>query len=131
MAHGFEKAELLRCTTVQQIVEHKQRLVEIPHMATVNDALNTLLVKNILAVPVAAPPGQWIGAGGSMILESDKATGAVRKQYIGIVSMLDILIHIAEAEDEDVDTRLKATVSSIIGNSTEGLGLWSISPKTS
>lgn len=66
-----------------------------------------------------------------MILESDKATGAVRKQYIGIVSMLDILIHIAEAEDEDVDTRLKATVSSIIGNSTEGLGLWSISPKTS
>jgi CBS domain-containing protein len=101
-------------------------------MATVNDALTTLLAKNILAVPVAAPPGQWIGAGGSMILESDKVTGAVRKQYIGMVSVLDILIHIAEAEkEEDVDCRLKAPVSSIIGHSMEGLSLWSISPQTS
>lgn len=123
---------MLRGTTVQQIVEHNNRLVEIPYTATVNDALNTLLAKNILAVPVAAPPGQWIGAGGSMILESDKATGVVRKQYIGMVSVLDILIHIAEAESEaDVDSRLRSVVSSIIGHSMEGLSLWSISPQTS
>lgn len=67
-----------------------------------------------------------------MILESDKATGAVRKQYIGMVSVLDILIHIAEGEkEEDVDNRMKDTVSSIIGHSMEGLSLWSISPQTS
>lgn len=132
MAQVGEKAGLLRATSVAQVVEHKMRLVEIPYTATVNDALTTLLAKNILAVPVAAPPGQWIGAGGSMILESDKVTGVVRKQYIGMVSVLDILIHIADADkEEDVDSRLKAPVSSIIGHSIEGLSLWSISPQTS
>lgn len=132
MAQVKEKVGILRGTTVHQVVEHKHRLVEVPYMASVNDALTTLLAKNILAVPVAAPPGQWIGAGGSMILESDRATGTVRKQYIGMVSVLDILIHIAEAEnEEDVDNRLKAPVSSIIGHSMEGLSLWSISPQTS
>lgn len=40
-------------------------------------------------------PGQWIGEGGSMIVESDKQTGAVRKHYIGMVTMLDIVAHIA------------------------------------
>ena len=128
-----EKAcEVLRNTKVQQIVQHGNRLVEIPYTATVNDALNTLLAKNILAVPVAAPPGQWIGAGGSMILESDKSTGAMRKQYIGMVSVLDILIHVSEDEEgENLADRLTAQVSSIIGHSIEGLSLWSISPHTS
>jgi CBS domain-containing protein len=132
MAQVGEKVGILYNTAVQQIVEHKPRLVEVPYTATVNDALNTLLAKNILAVPVAAPPGQWIGAGGSMILESDRTTGAVRKQYIGMVSVLDILMHIAECEKaEDVDKRLIDPVSSIIGHSMEGLSLWSISPQTS
>jgi hypothetical protein len=128
-----EKAcEVLRNTKVQQVVQHGNRLVEIPYTATVNDALNTLLAKNILAVPVAAPPGQWIGAGGSMILESDKSTGAMRKQYIGMVSVLDILIHVAEdGEGDNLEERLTAQVSSIIGHSMEGLSLWSISPHTS
>ncbi|KAL6878402.1 hypothetical protein ACP4OV_012572 [Aristida adscensionis] len=34
-----------------------------------------------------------------MILESDLATGAVRKHYIGVVNKLEILAHIAEASD--------------------------------
>ncbi|KAJ0847992.1 hypothetical protein HanPSC8_Chr13g0551911 [Helianthus annuus] len=43
----------------------------------------------------------------SMILESDKHTGVVRKHYIGMVTMLDILSHIAgdkpDGGDEGLD----------------------------
>jgi len=44
---------------VHQLVEHKHRMVEIIFTTTVGEALNTLLVKNILAMPVASPPGIW------------------------------------------------------------------------
>lgn len=78
-----------------------------------------------------------------MILESDPATGAVRKHYIGMVNMLDILAHIAEAGDDndaaadaapgeavDLDRRMAVPVSSVIGHSLEGLTLWTLHPNT-
>jgi len=123
---------ILKSTKVSEIIQSKRRLVEVPYTASVADTLNALLANNILAVPVAAPPGQWIGAGGSMILESDKLTGSVRKQYIGMVSMLDILLHVAEcAPGTDIEANLMSVpVSAIIGRSLEGLSLWSINPDT-
>lgn len=123
---------ILKSMKVRDVSQSKRRLVEVPYTASIADTLNALLANNILAVPVAAPPGQWIGAGGSMILESDKLTGSVRKQYIGMVSMLDILLHIAEFDaGTDVEANLmSAPVSSIIGHSLEGLSLWSINPDT-
>ena len=134
---------------VRQLVAHKGRLVEVPYTASVGDTLHALQTHNILAVPVAAPPGHWIGAGGSVILESDKATGAARKHYIGIISTLDILIHLSELHSKpptdpwphgspksDIASKeeeklLASSVSSIIGHSIEGLSLWSFSPHTS
>ncbi|KAK1291524.1 SNF1-related protein kinase regulatory subunit gamma-like PV42a [Acorus calamus] len=89
-------AAWLRGRTVRDLVAEKRKLVEVPYTATLSHTMNTLLANNVVAVPVAAPPGHWIGAGGSMILESDRVTGAVRKHYIGMVTMLDILSHIAE-----------------------------------
>eukprot|EP01018_Ginkgo_biloba_P015687 Gb_14242 [translate_table: standard] len=133
MEEGQTRRErAVRSTMVKDLIHTKRRMVEVPYTASVSDTLNTLLAYNILAVPVAAPPGQWIGAGGSKILESDKATGAVRKQYIGIVSMLDILIHIAEYEPgTDLDSSIMSVpVSAIIGHCLEGLSLFTISPNT-
>ncbi len=126
-----EKMGVLKHTKVQQLVQRKGRLVEVPYSATVGDTLNALLAKSILAVPVAAPPGHWVGAGGSMIMEADKSTGHVRKQFIGMVSVLDILIHVVEEEGDDFADRLSSTVASIIGHSREGLSLWTISPTAS
>eukprot|EP00249_Psilotum_nudum_P012499 c23821_g1_i1 orf=388-1515(+) len=121
--------ECIKTITVQQLVTGKGRLIEVPYTASVSDTLNAMLAHNILAVPVAAPPGQWIGAGGSMILESDKSTGMVRKQYIGIVSVLDILIHLAELDDQsNTESHLEMVVSTVIGHSVENLSLWTISP---
>ncbi|KAG2656136.1 hypothetical protein PVAP13_1KG062500 [Panicum virgatum] len=93
---------VLRERKVVDLARAKRRLVEVPYTATLAHTANALLAARVSAVAVAAPPGHWIGAGGSMILESDPATGAVRKHYIGMVNMLDILAHIAEAGDEAV-----------------------------
>ncbi|KAK9141738.1 hypothetical protein Syun_011138 [Stephania yunnanensis] len=116
------------------ISERKRRLVEVPYTASLAHTMNALVANQVVAVPVAAPPGHWIGAGGSMILESDKQTGAVRKHYIGMVTMIDILDHIAEGSETgavDLDQRMGVPVSSVIGHSLEGLSLWTINPNTS
>ncbi|GJN19039.1 hypothetical protein PR202_gb06270 [Eleusine coracana subsp. coracana] len=124
---------VLRERKVVELARPKRRLVEVPYTATLAHTANAPLASRVSAVAVAAPPGHWIGAGGSMILESDPATGAVRKHYIGMVSLLDILAHIAEADDEavDLDRRMAVPVSSVIGHSLEGLTLWTLHPNTS
>ncbi|CAL0321998.1 unnamed protein product [Lupinus luteus] len=126
---------------VRDLMVEKKRLVEVPYTATLAHTMNTLVVNKVAAVPVAAPPGQWIGAGGSMIVECDKQSGTARKHYIGMVTMLDIVAHIAgddhfsngDNDDviKDLDQRMSAPVSSIIGHSFEGLSLWTLNPNTS
>ncbi|XP_014500534.2 SNF1-related protein kinase regulatory subunit gamma-like PV42a [Vigna radiata var. radiata] len=129
----------LKEKTVKDMMVDRKRLVEVPYTASLAQTMNTLVANKIAAVPVAAPPGQWIGAGGSMIVESDKQTGAVRKHYIGMVTMLDIVAHIAGDDHlsggdnitQDLDQRMSDPVSSIIGHSFEGLSLWTLNPNTS
>ncbi|XP_010417751.1 PREDICTED: SNF1-related protein kinase regulatory subunit gamma-like PV42b isoform X2 [Camelina sativa] len=119
---------------VKDLMVDKRRLVQVPDNATLADALNTMVANRVIAVPVAAKPGQWLGAGGSMIIESDKQSGSARKQYIGMVTMLDVVAHIAgEGDDSEsgFDKKMAAPVSSIIGHSPEGLSLWSLNPNTS
>lgn len=60
MTELVEKTTILYNTQVRQLVEHKHRMVEIPFTTTVGDTLNMLLVKNILAMPVATPLGIWL-----------------------------------------------------------------------
>ncbi|KAL0808267.1 hypothetical protein Bca101_100759 [Brassica carinata] len=130
--------------TVKDLTVDKLRLIEVPDNATLADALNAMLLtpkslfciklvaNRVRAVPVAAAPGQWLGAGGSMIVESDKETGRVKKQYIGMVTMLDVVAHIAGNEEENgLDKKMAAPVSSIIGHCSEGRSLWSLNPNTS
>ncbi|XP_028775370.1 SNF1-related protein kinase regulatory subunit gamma-like PV42a [Neltuma alba] len=139
----MQRAEsiMFRERKVRELMVDKKRLVEVPYTASLAHTMNALVANKVVAVPVAAPPGQWIGAGGSMIVESDKQTGAVRKHYIGMVTMLDIVAHIAGDDDggrlyggdgtEDLDQRMSVPVSSIIGHCFEGLSLWTLNPNTS
>eukprot|EP00850_Spirogloea_muscicola_P004394 SM000019S04938 [mRNA] locus=s19:168584:171635:+ [translate_table: standard] len=151
-------AAFLRSTAVGDLVVAKQRIAEVPYTSTVGDVLQTMLMRDVTAVPVAAPPGEFIGAGGSSILDSDPRTGIVRKQasaccsrisfprqapqwaeefwhllqYIGIVDMLDVLIHLAEITGQEAgEEQLETPVESIIGHSMEGLSLWAMGPSTS
>lgn len=121
---------MVRETKVSDLITKKKRLVEVPYTASLADTINALMANRILAAPVAAPPGHWIGAGGSMIMESDKQTGVARKHYIGMVTMLDVLAHIAGNGPEDLDRRMQVPVSSIIGHCLESLTLWTINTHT-
>ncbi|KAF5739086.1 putative AMP-activated protein kinase gamma regulatory subunit [Tripterygium wilfordii] len=130
----------LKDRKVKDLTANKRRLVEVPYTATLGHTMNALLANKVVAVPVAAPPGHWIGAGGSMIMESDKHTGAVRKHYIGMVNMFDILAHIAGddrmngGDDSDafnLDEKMSVPVSNIIGHCLEDLSLWTLNPNTS
>ncbi|KAI3759633.1 hypothetical protein L6452_07586 [Arctium lappa] len=137
--HTTINSHHLKDKKVKELVSDKRRLVEVPYTATLAHTMNALVANQVVAVPVAAPPGHWIGAGGSMILESDKHTGAVRKHYIGMVTMLDILAHIAGdnpdggggGEDSDLEQRMSVAVSSVIGHCLESLSLWTLNPSTS
>ncbi|RDX68830.1 SNF1-related protein kinase regulatory subunit gamma-like PV42a [Mucuna pruriens] len=134
-----ESVQRLKEKKVMDLMVEKKRLVEVPYTASLAHTMNTLVANKAVAVPVAAPPGQWIGAGGSMIVESDKHTGEVRKHFIGMVTMLDIVAHIAGDDHlsggrditQDLDQRMSDPVSSIIGHSFEGLSLWTLNPNTS
>ncbi|KAK8951955.1 SNF1-related protein kinase regulatory subunit gamma-like PV42a [Platanthera zijinensis] len=126
----------LRDRKVADLVRDSRRLVEVPYTATLAATVHALVANDIAAVPVAAPPGRYIGAGGSMILESDRATGVVRKHYIGIITMLDVLVHIADGHPDgdgavDLETKMAVPVSTVIGQSLEGLNLWTLNPNTS
>ncbi|XP_062089871.1 SNF1-related protein kinase regulatory subunit gamma-like PV42a [Humulus lupulus] len=129
--YSSEAQGRLRDKKVKDLVDNKRRLVEVPYTASLAHTMNTLLVNRVVAVPVAAPPGHWIGAGGSMILDTDKQTGTVRKHYIGMVTMLDILAQIADADDDLDKKLLSVEVSSIIGHCPEGLSLWNLNPNSS
>ena len=126
----------LRDKHVRDVMVDNRRLVEVPYTAFLAHTMNSLVANQVVAVPVAAPPGHWIGAGGSMIMESDKQTGAVRKHYIGMITMLDIFAHIAGVDQmdggdgSDLDQKMAVSVSSIIGNCLEGLSLWTLNPNT-
>ncbi|KAL0319134.1 UNVERIFIED_CONTAM: SNF1-related protein kinase regulatory subunit gamma-like PV42a [Sesamum angustifolium] len=135
---SIPQPQRLRDKKVKDLIHEKKRLVEVPYTASLADTMNALLANRVVAVPVAAPPGHWIGAGGSMILESDKQTGAARKHYIGMVTMLDVLAHIAgndadpaEVEGGDLDKKMQVSVSSIIGHCLESLSLWTLNSNTS
>ncbi|KAK6128002.1 hypothetical protein DH2020_038263 [Rehmannia glutinosa] len=141
-ASSPQPQQRLRDKKVGDLIAGKKRLVEVPYTASLADTINTLVANRIMAVAVAAPPGQWIGAGGSMILESDKQTGAVRKHYIGMVTMLDVLAHIAGNDDApavegggggggELERKMQVPVSTIIGHCLESLSLWTLNYNTS
>lgn len=136
VAMDTSQSNTMRNLKVRDLTGEKRRLVEVPYTATLSHTLNGLVANRVVAVPVAAPPGQWIGAGGSMILESDKQSGTVRKHYIGMITMLDILAHIAgddgsdESSAADLDHKMSVLVSSVIGRCLESLSLWTLSPNT-
>ncbi|CAI9280785.1 unnamed protein product [Lactuca saligna] len=135
--HTAVEPQRLRDKKVKELVSEKRRLVEVPYTAPLGHTMNALVANQVVAMPVAAPPGHWIGAGGSMILESDKHTGSVRKHYIGMITMLDILAHIAGDNPDDSDDhsnmeqRMAVPVSSVIGHCLESLSLWTLNPSTS
>ncbi|CAI5534581.1 unnamed protein product [Closterium sp. Naga37s-1] len=129
--------------------------------AAVRDALQLMRMHGISALPVWAPPNEWVGAGGSSIMVADGSTGGggagsgasevvdagegagerrggegagagagagrARRQYIGMVSVLDVLMHFAQScSCDDPSWALDVPISTLIGHCLEGLSCWTL-----
>lgn len=115
--------DILETTSVGDLVAKKGRVISVSDIATVKDVLDTLSKNNITAVPVASSGNHhWLGAGGTDISE-----GSI--QYIGFVSVLDVVLHIADNLGQP-DKEMGLLAVNIIGQSTESRTLWTLSPVT-
>ncbi|KAJ1457594.1 hypothetical protein M885DRAFT_562941 [Pelagophyceae sp. CCMP2097] len=103
----------------------KQVLVDVEARSTVGSCLELLDSLKVLSVPVYGAAGAWVGAGGV-----DLAVGP--KQYIGIVSVLDLVAHVFRAsgylgthvDEARLAAALQDPVVQALGESNESLSLW-------
>jgi predicted transcriptional regulator len=115
---------------VHELVASKNVLFDVSASTPIVEVFNLLEQKNILSVPVFGQPGSWLGAGGDNIVIGGK-------QYIGIVSVLDLVACVFRNssttsfginEKALVTTELMKVlgwpVSSAIGSTDESLSLW-------
>eukprot|EP00735_Rhodelphis_limneticus_P006295 TRINITY_DN18683_c0_g1::TRINITY_DN18683_c0_g1_i1::g.20388::m.20388 TRINITY_DN18683_c0_g1::TRINITY_DN18683_c0_g1_i1::g.20388 ORF type:complete len:359 (-),score=94.88,sp/Q8GXI9/PV42B_ARATH/31.66/6e-38,CBS/PF00571.23/0.055,CBS/PF00571.23/33,CBS/PF00571.23/1.5e-05,CBS/PF00571.23/7.4e-12,GTP_cyclohydro2/PF00925.15/0.063,GTP_cyclohydro2/PF00925.15/2.6e+03 TRINITY_DN18683_c0_g1_i1:231-1223(-) len=111
--------------TVGEIIKKKNVLLRIHAHSSIEDALTLMGQYGILSLPVFAKAGHWSGAGG---VEVYAHNGEI--QYIGIISILDIVAHLAEQTDEKRPDALKAHVSGLIGKTNESLSMWAFKENT-
>ncbi|KAJ3177222.1 hypothetical protein HK101_010309 [Irineochytrium annulatum] len=95
-----------------------KKLCDVPADATLLDALQTMRQDGISCIAVYGKKGHWLGAGETMICTKEK-------QYIGLVTVLDIILHLSDpahlAPNRDP---LTTPISTLIGASDEGRSLW-------
>lgn len=112
---------ILSRATIQHLVAPKNILLDVPCSTPIVDVLSLLEEHQILSVPVYSAPGSWVGAGGAEIVIGNK-------QFIGIISVLDLIAYIfrESASDDSTqhETELQSPVSSAIGSTDESLSIW-------
>lgn len=83
---------------------------------------------DIRSLAVYGTPGHWLGAGGSELIVNNK-------QYIGVISMLDITHYLMEERDRrlkmpgdrdkmGISVILESRIRAVIGETSESLSLW-------
>ncbi|KAJ1551408.1 hypothetical protein HK405_014574 [Cladochytrium tenue] len=94
-------------------------LVDVDASASLGDALATMRAAKVTALAVYGQTDHWVGAG------STNVCTASGKLYIGLVSILDIILTLAARADDPLATVLASTrIVSLIGSNAEGQSLW-------
>lgn len=109
-------AGVLETTYIGDLVANKRFLIFAPKDATVEKVLKIMAENEITAIPVAASPGQQASVEGTTFFQGSS-------HYIGIVSMLDVVLHIGDNLD-DCENALQTPVSDLIGQTIESRALW-------
>lgn len=111
---------------LEDIILHKKYLISIESSITINNVLNLLKDENILSVPIYGLEGSWLGSGGVNLI-------ANHRQYIGIISIIDILVYILNHSSNssnihNFESILNHRIVDVIGSTNESLSLWVESP---
>eukprot|EP00736_Rhodelphis_marinus_P000566 Rmarinus@m.23847 len=111
--------DILKSTVLHNLVESKRLLVRVKADSPISDALSVMDQFHILSVPVYGKAGHWCGAGGVNLVAHG---GEI--QYIGVVSILDIVVYLSKLDESHRPAALQHHVSNVIGQTNEGLSLW-------
>jgi len=113
-------AGVLEMTYIGDLVENKRFLIFAPKSATVEKVLKIMAENEITAIPVASSPEQQASMEGTTFFQGSS-------HFIGIVSMLDVVLHIGDNLD-DCENALQTPVSDLIGQTIESRALWTAGP---
>jgi CBS domain-containing protein len=117
---------LLLQVPISDLTNTKKSLVDVSAAAPIREALVLLEDHGLLSLPVFGRAGSWAGAGGVDVIVGEK-------QFIGIVSILDIIMftmgQCPELDEASLVAALEQPVSSAIGSTDESLSLWVESPE--
>eukprot|EP01018_Ginkgo_biloba_P037285 Gb_00456 [translate_table: standard] len=111
---------ILERTLIHDLVANKGALISVPENAKVHQVLKIMDENEITALPIASAAEQQALAGETSLVQESA-------HYIGIVSMLDVVLHIGENLDHAEDV-LETPVSDLIGHTSESRSLWTVSP---
>jgi hypothetical protein len=100
--------------TVGEIVSEKRHIIAVEASTPLGTVLNLLQEEKIQSVPVYGSQGSWLGSGGVDLVSN-------HRQYIGIVSMIDLLIFILNGNPETILTH---RIVDAIGSTNESRSLW-------
>lgn len=101
--------------TVGLLVEGKRDVISVECTVKVREVLDFMHRERLTAVAVFGQPHHWVGAGSVELISQGK-------QYIGIVSVVDILNFIFSSED--CMHQLNSPIVNALGSSIESLSLW-------
>lgn len=99
---------------VADIVKDKQPILSVDSRTSIAATLDLLNEQNVTTLAVYGEVGHWLG-------DSQLVCG--NKQYIGMVTILDILSHLMQ-HPEPLDAHLQEHISNAIGSTPETLSIW-------
>ncbi|KAJ3015596.1 UNVERIFIED_CONTAM: hypothetical protein HDU68_012652 [Siphonaria sp. JEL0065] len=109
--------------TLTSLLAHaKHPLVDIEAHCTIAQALELMKTKHVTSLVIYGEKDYWLGAGNTSICLD-------KKQFIGLVSVLDIILFLASKNLEPSSFQFDELVSSkrvvdLVGQNTESQSLW-------
>lgn len=100
-------------TKVGDIVSGKPHLLSVDSRSSVSQTLDVMNASHATTVGVYGEAGHWLG---------DQQLVVGSKQYIGMVSILDVVAYLAAADS--VEARLQSPISEVIGATSETQSVW-------
>ncbi|KAJ3118864.1 hypothetical protein HDU96_007606 [Phlyctochytrium bullatum] len=121
-AQGPPTAGLLNSSTILDVLllrppQSPHKLVDVSATTLLPDALAEMRKHRVTALAVYGDKRHWVGAGELSLCTHEG------KQYIGIVTILDVILHFSK-RTLDPQHLLTSPIVQVIGSSPEGRTLW-------
>ncbi|KAI9208614.1 uncharacterized protein BJ171DRAFT_489522 [Polychytrium aggregatum] len=100
---------------------HRQ-LIDAPATSSVADVLGLMSEHRLSAIPIWGQAGHWLSAG-----TTEANTIDHEKQYIAVVSILDIVVYITSTTMSN-QSLSSISIMLVVGETNEGKSLWVASP---